>query len=154
MARGTIYEIERDLSNLFSASEYDFSNYVEVEFDWVKDIEDTNYSIQYLLECFKNAGMQIGLEKIGKLEIPFFVIDEASKCKYFEDRYKRFQKVAADLTLEEFATGTNFWTLQYLLEDTHGDCVTCKEDTFQTLDRFVRDACDGKYYIGRVFFMH
>lgn len=154
MARGTIYEIDKDPNQLFLASKHDFFNYVDIEFEYVEDIEDTSYSVLYLLESFKSAGMQIGVEKIGKLEIPFFVIDEASKCKYFKDRYKRFQKVAADLTLEEFATGTNFWTLKYLLEETYGDCVTCKEDTFQTLDRFVRDACDGKYYIGRVFFMY
>lgn len=152
MARGVIYEIDKDPNQLFSMTEDCFYDFVD---DYVSEIEDPSYSVTYLLEKCRAAGMQVGFEKFEDLEIPFFVIDRSSREKFFEAKWEKLKEEVSMLSLSDFATGRyDYWTVRYLLEDDYGDAVTCMADTLQSLDRFMREAEDGRYYIGRLFYMH
>ena len=152
MGRGVIYEIDKDPNQLFSMTEDCFYDFVD---DYVSEVEDPSYSITYLLEKCRAAGMQVGFEEFEDLEIPFFIIDGASREKFFEERWKSLKEEVAKLSLADFSTGRfDYWTVRYLLEDDYGDAVTCMTDTFQSLDRFMREAEEERYYIGRLFYMH
>lgn len=155
MTRGTIFEISDTIEDLFSMTETELYDALgRSEFDYLSDIDDPSYVITALLERFKMAGMTIGLESDGDLEIPYFILDVESKKRYFKDCFEKFKSFTQDLTLDDFATKSQ-WELKMLINDEYGDAVASfGYGTFITLDAFVREAKPGKYFIGKTFLMH
>lgn len=152
MARGHLYELQRDIDHL-CAAEDDFYRLVEIEFDYIETVEN---EAKLLTDFFAELGMCIGQVKHSDKEKPIYWVDitDEGKRNYFRSQYETFMQQIKNLTLDEFINSSTVWNLQYSLEDTYGDAVTTQYDQFISFDRFMREAEPGRYYIGATFYMH
>lgn len=159
MARGCLYEMKKSenvegLVDLFTVREQDLYDYSGIEFDYIDHLTDPSKDIEYILDSFKQSGMQTGYEEVEGQLVPYFIIDKISKENYFKPTYDAFMTKAKDLSFDEFVhNSSSIWSLRALLNDQYSDAAVGDFGEFLTLDNFLREA-NGKYYIGSVFLMH
>lgn len=159
MARGYIYEVCTKIDNIGFMDESDFYELCGHEADYFSDLEITQEESERndFLEDLKKHGVQYGTEEAdlrieGPEEIPWVIFSQEAKESYFKDRFERMKKLAAEITLEQFATDA--YNLKRLISDDYGAAVYLNS-SFYTLDYFIREAEPGKkYYIGNVVLMH
>lgn len=153
MARGTLYELEQDLELLGKADDNSFYEYAGNEFDYVVMASDPDREKQYLADMMAGYGMETGTVEYEGRTIPYVEITQKGKEAYFSEALHRLQKIVASITLQDFMSDQISWEIRSCVDDTYGDAVTCQDDEFQSLDRFMRTA-EGRYYIGKILFMH
>ncbi|MDO4647176.1 MAG: hypothetical protein Q4B26_00900 [Eubacteriales bacterium] len=159
MGRGVCYAISKSKEDVLYFEESDlYSSIDSLAIDFVKTQteEDSRASVRYLIDELKNAGAEIGIEKLsdGVTNIHHLRMTDEVKKMYFRARFEKVKALVDEMDLEYFSVGDPY-TLKMLIDDSYADCVY--EDGWpKTLDYFIREAdTDVKYYIApTVIFLH
>ena len=170
MARGYIYEITDNIDaygiHLMGADE--ICNSYPQEADYYRELDETELgeAKSDLIHTMESYGF-----RTGKLEdetlwtdepIPWFEASNFGKRNYFRNRLQELQKMASNITLDQFAniptTGDvdriSSVTLKNLIDDDYTNAVYFN-NSFYTFDEFMRNLePDRKYYIGTICLMH
>lgn len=154
MARGYIYEISDDLDQFpLGLKESEFYEYINHEFNYVKTLgPDVWYKDSMAKEVFAQTGFRV--TETGTDEAPCLKLEPEPDrmADYWRNRLQRAKKILEDMSSEDFRRSVE--TLQEAVDDTYGDMV-CIDGSLITLDRFLRNAEEGRvYYLGGIFLAH
>ena len=140
---------EENLIEEYRYDEWNRADYV------VKETSETD--IESDLEWLQTANKGITVDTKAK------TIVITSKKEYFDEKHDKFKELLEklqDVTLEEFISTKNHFTVEDLkdaYEDKHGFYVDDNDEWIglTNLDNWVRNAEEGKvYYIGNIFDYH
>ena len=158
MARGACYFITdnpNEKGTDFDENFLDDAAKDELAGGYAEDLseEDQNTFIKDLLDTFKAAGATVEGDAV--------TFSDDFRAKYFASRFARFQELAANMTLDEFAhnrrnskRGLPVFEATRLLCDEHGEAVWL-DDAFLPMDEFLREYAhsDKTFYVRRAVYM-
>lgn len=155
MARGCLFEMEKNLENVRTASESSFYDLAEHEFAFIQTCteDERKEYIRQFLEYMEKIGIETGTMDAGDYQIPYFIVTDDGKRRYFAQKLDKLKEEVSNMTLEDFLDRWISFPLESLIDGDWDDAVTMQEYTFQSMDHFFRTA-DGQYFIGSVFYMH
>lgn len=134
MARGTMYELQREKDFLNQLQEEELYEHLPDIAEFVKTEKNKEGAASILLEEMQELGAVVGKED------------------YFRDRFTKVKKMVADMDLDEFSN-SDLFTLRDAIQDNWGDMAY--EDSMIPFDQFIRTAIpDAKYYIGNIIYLH
>lgn len=134
-----------DKENLGNVKEDEFYNSAGEEFEFCRDCNDPKL-VEQLQNTFTEFGANIS-------EDGGIVITENVKKEYFKERYEKVKRLVAEMDLSEFST-SDLYTLRRTIEETYDDYVYTEESHLRTFDRWLREAKEGKWYVGNIIMMH
>ena len=155
MARGCLFEMEKNLENVRTASESSFYDLAEHKFAFIQTCteDERREHIRQFLEYMEKIGIETGTMDAGDCQIPYFIVTDDGKRRYFAQKLDKLKEEVSNMTLEDFLDRWISFPLESLIDGDWDDAVTMQEYTFQSMDHFFRTA-DGQYFIGSVFYMH
>lgn len=104
-----------------------------------------------LLEAVYSYGMDIGMSD----GIPYFELSEYGRRNYFTPKLNELKRRVADMDLKSFLDVSSASEICSIIdEDCNGDAVFTLDGLFLSLDRFMRIAVPGRYYIGAKFIIY
>lgn len=166
--RGFMIEVTTDIKNIGFLSEEDLSDSIEalaVDFVANASQEVAERERKSFVEMVKAFGGETGFERIepdddGEVcEVPYVVITDDVKRNYFRSMLERLRKLAASISLDQFAgiDAGNYKLIEikHAVQDDYGDMVYLENMYHYALDEFMRVVVDGtKCYIGNVVLLH
>ena len=148
MARGTMYELQREKDFLNQLQEEELYEHLPDIAEFVKTEKNKEGAVCILLEEMQELGAVVGKED----DIPYIIFTKECKENYFRDRFTKVKKMVADMDLDEFSN-SDLFTLRDAIQDNWGDMAY--EDSMIPFDQFIRTAIpDTKYYIGNIIHLH
>ena len=169
MGRGYMYEIEEQIHHIGAMDESDFYEEIPaLHIDYVQNMSLENQelirdSFSFTLQSHGASVKSVTPDASDKDLFPHGVyaisnLSEAFKRNFFAERFNTMKKLAAEITLDQFASNASNDIARYLLEkaitDEYGDMVYY-QGTYYTVDYFIRNADPTKtYYLGNVVFLH
>ena len=148
MARGTMYELQREKDFLNQLQEEELYEHLPDIAEFVKTEKNKEGAVCILLEEMQELGAVVGKED----DIPYIIFTKECKEKYFRDRFAKVKKMVADMDLDEFSN-SDLFTLRDTIQNNWGDMAY--EDSMIPFDQFIRTAIpDTKYYIGNIIHLH
>lgn len=148
MARGTMYELQREKDFLNQLQEEELYEHLPDIAEFVKTEKNKEGAVCILLEEMQELGAVVGKED----DIPYIIFTKECKENYFRDRFTKVKKMVADMDLDEFSN-SDLFTLRDTIQDNWGDMAY--EDSMIPFDQFIRTAIpDTKYYIGNIIHLH
>lgn len=158
MARGYIYELQKDASVVGDITEDMFFELAGHEFDYVsnRDDDESKILVTMLVDMLKGFGAEIGTETIDEIELQYLVFSDKVKEAYFADRFVRLKSIIGEMDLHNFAT-CDPYSVKVLIDNAYDDMVYYGTDGgLRSVDYFIRTAENGvKYYVGaKVLLMH
>lgn len=148
MARGTMYELQREKDFLNQLQEEELYEHLPDIAEFVKTEKNKEGAASILLEEMQELGAVVGKED----DIPYIIFTKECKENYFRDRFAKVKKMVADMNLDEFSN-SDLFTLRDAIQDDWGNMVY--EDSMMPFDQFIRTSIpDTKYYIGNIIYLH
>ena len=148
MARGTMYELQREKDFLNQLQEEELYEHLPDIAEFVKTEKNKEGAVCILLEEMQELGAVVGKED----DISYIIFTKECKENYFRDRFAKVKKIVADMDLDEFSN-SDLFTLRDTIQDNWGDMAY--EDSMIPFDQFIRTAIpDAKYYIGNIIYLH
>ena len=107
MARGTMYELQREKDFLNQLQEEELYEHLPDIAEFVKTEKNKEGAVCILLEEMQELGAVVGKED----DIPYIIFTKECKENYFRDRFAKVKKMVADMDLDEFSN-SDLFTLQ------------------------------------------
>lgn len=150
MARGYLYCVTSDPKNRQMTDASTAAMMIGGrEAEWFDDISDEDI-IKDMIKILHGKYKRLS-RKDTVYEVVF---PERCGIDYFRDKFNRVKKLIDSLTLEEFATKSQ-WDLSNAINERWGDAIYDESGYAKTFDEWVREICPGeKYYIYNAILMH
>lgn len=116
MARGTMYELQREKDFLNQLQEEELYEHLPDIAEFVKTEKNKEGAVCILLEEMQELGAVVGKED----DIPYIIFTKECKENYFRDRFAKVKKMVADMDLDEFSN-SDLFTLRDTIQDNWGD---------------------------------
>lgn len=116
MARGTMYELQREKDFLNQLQEEELYEHLPDIAEFVKTEKNKEGAVCILLEEMQELGAVVGKED----DIPYIIFTKECKENYFRDRFTKVKKMVADMDLDEFSN-SDLFTLRDTIQDNWGD---------------------------------
>ena len=128
MARGTMYELQREKDFLNQLQEEELYEHLPDIAEFVKTEKNKEGAVCILLEEMQELGAVVGKED----DIPYIIFTKECKENYFRDRFAKVKKMVADMDLDEFSN-SDLFTLRDAIQDDWGNMVY--EDSMMPFDQ-------------------
>ena len=150
--RGYMFEANSTPELFFGMEKSDFFNDLDqlhVEFVENAEPEQARAQLDWLRQLFANSGAELGEDVDPDTNEPIFWIriSDDTKRRFYESRFSYAKKLLSEMSLNVFS-GVEHGSLGLLkstIDDDYG-CMVYLDESFYTLDDFVRYAIPDKKY--------
>ena len=138
MARGCLFEMEKNLENVRTASESSFYDLAEHEFAFIQTCteDERREHIRQFLEYMEKIGIETGTMDTGDCQIPYFIVTDDGKRRYFAQKLDKLKEEVSNMTLEDFLDCWISFPLESLIDDDWDDKLK-EEVSNMTLEDFL-----------------